>query len=200
MAGYRVKLICSGHVQELYEYSEPILTGYVSKGGRGLDGAEEEDKGRNKLKNIARCKAEIARLINKNSCSDTKFCSFTFAENVSDYDYCFNEWKKFVKRYNRYCRSVLGLHGFKLKYLVVWEFQKRGALHFHAVMFNAPYISNKKKDGYPLQKLWSNGHIWINKTDDNCDNLGLYVSKYLGKDLQATTSRKKYFTETRSFY
>jgi hypothetical protein len=77
-----------------------------------------------------------------------------------------------------------------LKYAVVIEFQKRGAIHFHVLFFNLPYI-----DQNILAKLWGKGFIKINKID-NVKNIGSYVTKYMSKDFgdSRLCGQKSYFT------
>ena len=76
----------------------------------------------------------------------------------------------------------------KLKYLTVIEFQK-GAIHYHCI-FNIPYIKNKD-----LAFIWGQGFIKINKIKD-VDNIGAYVCKYIGKDLDEDRLKREkcYFT------
>jgi len=77
-----------------------------------------------------------------------------------------------------------------LKYAVVIEFQKRGAIHFHVLFFNLPFIDHDK-----LSKLWRNGFIKINKIE-NVKNIGSYVTKYMSKDFDDSRlcGQKSYFT------
>lgn len=108
-----------------------------------------------------------------------KFITLTFKENVNDFDYANYEFKKFVQRLSWYV-------GFKVKYLNVIEFQRRGAIHYHG-LFNTPFIKNSK-----LSELWSNGFVRINNID-NVSNLGSYVCKYLGKEPNLKRGKKKFF-------
>lgn len=128
---------------------------------------------KNREKVINRARRDLRRLINANvgmySGFTPKFVTFTFAENVIDIVYANNEWKKFIKRLKYYLDK-------DIKYVVVIEFQERGAIHYHAVFFNIPYIRSDI-----LFKLWGNGFIKINKIDD-VDNVGAYVTKYMTKD------------------
>jgi hypothetical protein len=58
----------------------------------------------------------------------------------------------------------------------VIEFQKRGAIHYHTVLFNLPYIENDF-----LAQVWKQGFIKVNRIED-VDNIGAYVTKYMTKD------------------
>jgi len=78
-----------------------------------------------------------------------------------------------------------------MKYLCVVAFQKRGAIHFHAVFFNLPYVRNVKKE---LSSMWGHGFVKL-ITVDHVKNLGAYVSKYLQKDImdKRLVGRKAFF-------
>jgi hypothetical protein len=92
------------------------------------------------------------------------------------------EWKKFRQRLEDWLNQ-------KLKYVTAVEFQKRGAVHYHSVIFNLYYIPKKK-----LSQIWGNGFVKINKID-HVDNLGAYMSKYMNKAIadQRLDGEKCYF-------
>ncbi|WP_435371911.1 rolling circle replication-associated protein, partial [Staphylococcus aureus] len=68
-----------------------------------------------------------------------------------------------------------------LKYTCCVERQTRGALHYHVVFYNLPYV--KQKD---LLKVWQKGKyggsLCVNAIDD-VDNVGVYVAKYITKEI-----------------
>lgn len=182
---YSKKIIVSGDVVEVYEYSEPILEGYNIKNyhkcGRCFE-ASEEDKQINRGKVFSRAKRDVRRLINANIGEFSKFITLTFRENMTDIKKANYEWKKFKQRLETKI-------GYKLQYLAVIEFQKRGAIHYHCVMFNLPYIKNKD-----LSSIWGNGFVKINNID-KVDNVGAYVCKYMTKtDDDRLLGQKMYFT------
>ena len=110
-----------------------------------------------------------------------KFLTLTFAENLIDLQACNELFKAFIRK--------LKITNPNLKYLVVPEFQKRGAVHYH-LLLNLDYV-----ESIQLSKLWGHGFIKIKKLK-NYINIGLYVSKYIGKDLddERYINNKKYFT------
>lgn len=172
VSSYNKKMIISGDIVEIYEYENPILEGYDIKKyhecGRGYT-ASEEDKKINRAKTLNRASNRVRRLINANMGEHSKFITLTFADNVTDLKKANYEWKKFRQRLEYEL-------GYKLQYVAVIEFQKRGAIHYHVVMFNAPYIKNKR-----LNELWGHGFVKINKIK-HVDNVGAYVTKYMTKD------------------
>ena len=185
ISSYSKKVIVSGNVVEVYEYDKPILEGYSIKEnykcGRCFE-ASEEDKQINRGKVFNRAKRDLRRLINANIGEFSKFVTLTFRENVTDLKQANYEWKKFKQRLETKV-------GYKLQYVVVIEFQKRGAIHYHCVFFNLPYIQNKD-----LAAIWRNGFIKINKID-NVDNVGAYVCKYMTKtDDDRLLGQKMYFS------
>lgn len=183
---YDKKIIISGDIIEVYSYSLPVLEGYkdVKKKTKGRQKkASEIDKEINREKVLNRAARDLRRIINTNINDKSKFVTLTFADNVCDLKTANYEFKKFRQRLEYFLDK-------RIKYSVVVEFQKRGAVHFHTIFFNIPYIKNSD-----LKKLWGNGFVKINKID-NVDNVGAYVCKYMSKDLadKRLEGNKCYFT------
>lgn len=187
---YDTKLVKSGAVYELYEYEKSVHLGNKNNPLGRKKQATEEDKKRYRRDTLASAKKTVRRLINANVDAwgqKPKFLTLTFAENIQDMKSANYEFKKFRQRLE-YITQV------KLKYVVVVEFQERGAIHYHVVFFNLPYIKHKV-----LTDLWGQGLIWINAIDD-VDNVGAYVSKYMTKNddsiekTKGLEGKKSYFT------
>jgi len=183
---YNKKAVVSGDIIEIYEYKKDVLYDYkdtknTRKGRQSI--AKYEDKLLNRKKTLQRNRRDIRRLVNCNIQDNSKFITLTFADNITDLKLANYEWKKFKQRLETKI-------GYKLQYLVVIEFQKRGAIHYHCVMFNLPYIQNKD-----LSAIWKNGYVKINRID-NVDNVGAYVCKYITKDNDddRLAGQKMYFT------
>ena len=129
---------------------------------------------------------EVARIIDCNFDSKTKFLTLTFKENKIEISETNVIFKKFIKRLNYHLFQTKKQ---RIKYLATWEKQKRGAIHYHIIFFDFPYIEKLK-----LQEMWGQGFIKINKVDvDSKDNRGRYVSKYFSKDLDLKEHKKKAF-------
>jgi len=176
------KIVYSGDIVEVYEYDKGYLKGYEltdsekEKNGR-LKGEKSNNYEENRKQVLQRAKKNLRRLINSNVGQygkefTAKFLTLTFKENIKDLDKANYEFEKFIKRLNYHC---FGTKKANLKYTCVVEFQKRGAIHYHVIIYNMPYI--KAND---IVNVWGNGFIKINKIDD-VDNVGAYVSEYLGQ-------------------
>ena len=193
-----VKTIETPTTIEVWEYSAPAGRMYPenrrdddledeSERGRKPDAAAHYDAARRRQKHYSAVRWEIARLIDCNFDDATKFLTLTFADNVTDIKYCNREFSKFVRRLNRrvYKSDVM-----QVRYLAVWEAQKRGAIHYHVVLFRFPYI--RAKD---LREIWGHGFVKINRIDvDERQNVGRYISKYFSKEVdEGSYKQKKFF-------
>jgi len=192
-----MRVVRSGDFIEIYKYSEgfdrkleedkvSIKSDFIEKetiaknDERTLEEKSEDDDIR---RSMHRAKQTIRRTINSNvdqwntKGETLKFMTLTFAENIQDakiankhfYDFILRLTYSLTKKKKRF-----------LKYTVVVELQERGAIHYHVVFYNLPYVESSR-----LDKIWGNGFIRINAIQE-VDNLGAYVVKYLGKDLFIT--------------
>ena len=185
MSFYNKKVIIAGNVIEVYEYEKSVHFGYKdtrknSKGRGSIASADDKEKNREKV--LSRARKDLRRIINCNIQKYSKFLTLTFKDNVQDLDYANNEFKNFIKRLNYH-------YGIKIKYTAVIEFQKRGAIHYHCILYNLVQKINVQE----LQEIWKHGFIKINSID-NVDNVGAYVCKYMTKtDDDRLLGRKMYF-------
>ncbi len=185
---YHLKMIVSGQQVEVFEYKKPMWRDFkrTSKKKKKLSEPKQMDiveqieyEIRKMESSIRRTKTQIKRTINSNP-ELNKFMTLTFIDNMTDLkqaNYLFNQFiKRIVYRFP------------KFEYLAVPEFQKRGAIHYHLVC-NLPYIEIGG-----LEYIWSHGHVNIRQIG-KVNNLGSYMSKYLGKDLfdQVMFNKKKFF-------
>lgn len=174
------KIIQSGDIVEIYEYSEGYIKGYTLTENQLNDRTSSEsdlDDTDSRERALSRAKKNLRRLINSNVGQygrefTAKFLTLTFGENITDIDKANYEFTKFIQRLNYY---LFRNKKANLKYTTVIEFQKRGAIHYHTIIYNMPYV--KAND---IANVWENGFIRINKIDD-VDNVGAYVGEYLGQ-------------------
>jgi len=168
---YRYKKVVSGEMTEEYYYNNPITYGYQGRKmpGVGVEAREYEGKSDYAIK---RARDNIRRLVMANCNKYSKFFTLTYKENMIDYKKFQYDWKLF----NQNMRN----NGTSLKYLMIIEQQKRGAIHAHIIVFNQERIPWQK-----LKKHWPHGSIDIH-TIRKVKNLGAYVCKYLQKDLAET--------------
>lgn len=167
-----IKIIKCGNIFELYEYQIPYIynLGKVSTSTRDK---EEDSPSTVRNDNIARTQRKIKRLINSNSFVygfKPVFITYTFAKNIKDI-------KEANRKLKNHHLNLARLVGRRIRCLTVPELQKRGAIHYHIVYFDLPYIPNIKK---VFQKSWGHGFLKI-KVLYHVKNIGAYISKYFSK-------------------
>lgn len=121
---------------------------------------------------IKRTMQNIRDLINCNITEPQKcrWITLTYAENMTDPQRLYKDFEHFIKRMRR-------LYG-RFEYIAVAEPQGRGAWHMHLITIHpekAPYMPNET-----VRNLWAQGFVTVKAMDSNCDNLGAYLSAYLG--------------------
>lgn len=155
------------------------------------DAYKQYDSLKRKQRHYEQMRWEIARIVDCNFDNSTKFMTLTFKANEQDITFTNSELHKFIKRLNYHFYKLKKQY---LKYLAVWEKQKRGAIHYHIIFFNFPFI--KIKD---LQTIWGHGFVKLNIIDvDSQENRGRYVSKYFSKDLEFKEHKKKTFFKSQN--
>lgn len=180
---------------EHFWYERPVKVGRLGRGrslgGAGEEGEEEDKREAYRRLAVRRARSKLRRLVNANvgGWKDArgmevppKFVTLTYRENVMDIDYSNGEFTRFIKRLGRKM-------GQKLEYVAVIEFQERGAIHYHVLFFNLPYVP--KED---LYEVWRNGFVQINRVD-RIEDVGAYMVKYMGKGTadERLRGEKSYF-------
>lgn len=183
MAIHRVtkKLVISGNIVEYYQYEKGYLKGYEnnSKGNSiDLEPLEKESNEDIRARSLQRAKKQVRRIVNSNfeqygKQYTSKFLTLTFGANVTDVQTANYEFTKFMKRLNY---KIYDTKKARIKYLVVPEFQDRGAVHYHSVFFNIPFVKQRE-----LEKIWGHGIVDIRKVRE-VDNVGAYIAEYLGQE------------------
>lgn len=159
-------------VTQMLEGGEQYLNLLTGEIGDIKHGESRKDN----VKGLYKTFAHMRELINTNV-TEPKNCrwiTLTYAENMTDSKRLYEDFKKFMMRFYTYCQN----HGFgKPEYISVAEPQGRGAWHVHLLPIwetTAPYIPNKD-----LANLWGFGFVSV-KALDNVDNVGAYLTAYLG--------------------
>ncbi|MFS5615469.1 Rep protein [Streptococcus agalactiae] len=193
---YNKKIVHSGSYTEIWEYERPVVYDYSTeerpRGKNNSHTSSEKDPNehfKRLKKNRLNSKWELTRLIDCNFTKSTKFLTITTKENITDRTTFNKIFDNFMKRLNY---KVFNQKKKKLKYVGVYEQQKRGAYHAHLLFFNLPYIKHSD-----LIKIWNHGSVWINKINvDSKSNIGRYITKYMEKgmdqELLANKGKKSY--------
>lgn len=198
---YNTKIIETPTTEEVYIYENPIFTHSTAKQASAeiskrktfdeMSARRQYDSLKRKQKHYEQTRWEIARIVDCNFDDRTKFVTLTFRDNIQYITVTNREFKNFIQRLNYYIYQTKTQ---LLKYIATWEKQKRGAIHYHIIFFDFPYVAKEK-----LQNLWSHGFIKINRIDvDSKENRGRYLSKYFSKDLELKEHKKKAFFKSQN--
>lgn len=136
-------------------------------------------------RSIRRTRQDIQEILNANL--DNERCYFltlTFTENIQDYKKANEKFKYFINKKNK-----------DVKYLCVKEHQKRGAIHYHLIIFDIDYKDVKK-----IQSSWIYGKVTHLKkiTDVNPWSIANYMSKYFIKENQRVKAGYRIFTKSQN--
>ena len=117
-----------------------------------------------------------------------RWCTLTYAENMTDTERLYQDFRKFNQRFQRYLMREFGQ---KAEYISVAEPQARNAWHWHCIYIfpnDAPYIPNDV-----FAEIWGHGFTKI-KALDNTENIAVYLLAYLS-DMEISTEYKELFDE-----
>lgn len=138
---------------------------------------EHHNTRKDNKKGLYKTFANARAVINANvtDVEKVRWCTLTYKENMTDPKRLYKDFHDFNLRFQYYCKT----HGYsKPEYIVMMEPQGRGAWHAHLLYIwqdqKAPYISNQD-----FREMWGHGFVRIKKLD-NVDNVGAYLTAYLG--------------------
>lgn len=181
-SNFKIKM--SGQKLTLKKYSKAVQFNYATKHVMRTPKGESDHSREHFYKAIARARNRIFDIVSCNinvipdyegNVQKPKFLTLTFAENITDVKAANGEFTLFNKRLSYYLyqeqKNVL-------KYVCIPEFQKRGAIHFHVLYFNLPYVDIKK-----ISQIWGQGYAFIEgiKETQNIEDFAKYVCKYMNK-------------------
>ncbi len=197
------KIIISGHIVEAQQFAKPV--------GFNLESSRKQAPYRKRralheqeitASSLSRTKNALIRLVNANArmwkdeqdvVIKPQFITYTIHENIKTVQEANPLFTNYIKRLNYH---TFGTKECVVKYVVVPEFQDRGAVHYHAAFFNLPMINARHEylTG-EFAALWEQGFI-KKKNITNVPNVELYMTKYLTKDAldKRLIGRKKYFS------
>lgn len=135
-------------------------------------------------RSIRRTRKNIQDILNANLDDKSYFVTLTFAENLQDYEKANSRFHYFIRIKNK-----------DIKYLVVKEHQKRGAIHFHLIVFDI-----EKETLNKLTKSWSYGFWYVKKINDKYSySIANYMTEYFSKEKnQLVKANKKIFSKSRN--
>lgn len=129
----------------------------------------QERRERNLARSARRTKKRFKLLVRGNlDKSGVSMLTLTYAENMQDELRASKDFKAFIRK--------LRESNARVKYISVMEKQKRGAVHYHVLIFGKAWIGQKW-----LQKKWGHGYVSIKRLNGDAKTVN-YLVKYLVKE------------------
>lgn len=164
---------------ELFEYSKPVdmlKTMSPQKRSENLTQGVLSNGSANLDVTLSRAKKNLTRLVYANHGQHkqrTKIITYTFPD-YHELKQANQEWKNYVLRTN----YQLGLD---LQYVTVPEYHTSHGIHYHAVIFNYPFLQRVYER---TRNMWGGGRIFLDtkNTQKGVQYVVNYVTKYITKD------------------
>lgn len=167
------KIIRSGTLLERWEYQ-------IAPDFERLSEPKEKKKRSRAIErrddNIKACRQAFFRLVRANLFEERPpiLLTLTYRENKTDIAEAYEDFTRFGKR-------MRTAYGSGIAWVAVPEFQKRGAVHFHVLVFNIDNgIVEAERRTRAIANIWGNGFVDAIKTDGNA-KLSTYLAKYMQK-------------------
>jgi len=192
--GYN-KLIIYGNVLESFEYEkEHLLLGTKRKSQNDYGVKSDRNVGDTMLEsevarleatkekrkdNARRSSMAFRRIVicNLSGHENPLLLTFTYRENKTKISDAYRDFTNAIKA----CRYKFGT---AFRYICVPEFQKRGAVHFHALFWGVQKELLGLSRQYPNNSIdcfyWEHGFTFCKQTDGN-KKIASYLSKYMAK-------------------
>lgn len=170
------KAIFSGSLLEVYRFENaPKVSVRRKRVPRETNNSGDYPSLERRHDNLRRLRRGFLRLVSTNlrGKGAPSFLTLTF---VSDVSICvaLECYREFVQRLRQSTKI-------DVSYISVPEFQKRGTIHFHCLIWGltGDQVAHERRTRY-LQNIWARGYVDIIPTDGS-DKLGGYMAKYMSK-------------------
>jgi hypothetical protein len=169
------KIIQTGKYLEVYTY-EKSVSSKIKSGRRKSFKQRDQRPLYSRPDSIRRRYKSFSRLVRSNLVGEVEpsLLTLTCFEVVGierGYDYLRQFWRKLQQSFIKVER-----------YIAVPEFQKRGAVHFHLIVWGLNDYVDKERSDRQIQNLWQRGFVDCLRTDGNEKLVG-YLAKYMRKSM-----------------
>ena len=190
---YDYKIVECGSFVQVYKYLHPRIKNInknddVDLNLKKIKYEVDTSKKETKLKtineieerNIIRSKLQCQRIAKGNMEYWETFITLTFEDNVTDVKLANKRFKYFIDKVRRIKND--------LRYLVVPEHQKRGAIHYHLltnISINDTKLMYNQEDNPKFKhvKYWLDGFNSVEHIKGDAKKIVGYISKYMTKDI-----------------
>jgi len=171
------KTIFNGSYLEQWQYEKAPKYHPVRRKRRVIERRQEGfvDLKRRRLDNLRRTRKGFLGLVSINSSRGDRSALLTLTM-VSIVDVATAS-----KAFNEFSQTLRRLFGNGFRYIGVPEFQKRGAVHYHVIVWGLPdRVIENERDTRFLQHCWARGFLDCIPTDGS-EKIAGYLAKYMQK-------------------
>lgn len=167
--------------KERYQYTADIRdadTGEIIHHCGDIENYKHIENRAQDKRSVLRSLEKLRDLINSNvtDCACMRWITLTYAENMMDVKRLYDDFRKFNMRF---CYYLQKSNIETPEYIAVAEPQGRGAWHMH-VLYIWPCVAPFLDNNTVFQPIWGYGFTKIKAVRGDVDNLGAYLSAYLG--------------------
>lgn len=178
-------------ITEIYLYEKKVYPTKMRRQRRRTDNVIGFRSGRS----IKRAKSTFFDLVRNQLYSIQElpvFLTLTYHnayETPPSLDDSYRHLKSFFRKTKEVC-------GVDLSYIAVPEYQKRGFVHFHSLVWGLPDGFKQERTSRVLQRLWAQGYLDVRPAVYKSPALAGYLAKYFTKSYSdnRTFGRKAYTT------
>jgi hypothetical protein len=202
----RQNMIMTGDRFRIVKYDQPYSqkshSSRYDSGRKPSKPSQQAQKDKNRAYSVRKAYAQIRDLIYANYGYHNelaKFFTLTFKGDAGLPE-ANKKFHLFIKRVNFYLKTI---DGRKLQYIAVPEFQKRGATHYHVIVFNFPFIDGKNIFHKTINELWCYGFVEATKisVSNGLEPVVLYMTKYIrAQELDPRFDNKKRFFHSEDLF
>lgn len=197
--GYQ-KMLIYGNTVEIYQYEKEyehiakrrtkvqdksLMPNMVTDGTNPIQQTEQTTKRKDSARRAA---MGFRRLVaaNLGKSDNPLLVTLTYAENQTDIEQGHKDFKSFARNLKNHFDK-------KIRYIAIPEFQERGAIHFHALIWGLPTqeLAQTERRTRLFAGFWQQGITDVVATDGS-KKLAGYLAKYMSKAfLDPRLSKKK---------
>lgn len=179
------KIVQSGDLLEIYDYEKaPSNKRFVGSRHTYKQGVcvacgkvrPQRYRLKRSKRHIQRAKDNFRRLVRASlSLGNPYFVTLTMVSIV--------DIKEGYRHFTKFTNNLRKLYGKNIAWVAVPEFQRRGAVHFHALIWGIPYENYlRERDTRDLQTCWMRGWCDI-LASDGSPKIASYMAKYMSKTM-----------------
>lgn len=195
------RIVQAGIVINTYQYSKDYVSKRKRDYGRNKRRKRQTGAGLHKVQfrrfgSIQRAKKGFFNLVaaNLQGIEKPTFLTLTCYDDL-DVAVAYVALRDFFSR-------VARKHGKGFRYIAVPEWQKRGNLHFHALVWGFdPSVAETERNTRNIQRCWARGFCDVRPVEYNGLGIAGYMAKYLVKGLEDTRlANRRAYTCSRNVF